>query len=1037
MVQGFNMDLNAPVVHSINDTESQFGFSVAMHRHSGENMVIVGAPRYQTDELDVTRGGALFRCPLNSLTNPEECEELSAFNSLGNEFNEEGNRIANKSGQWFGASVKSAGENGKILACRPLYTWFIQPEGGTKSKREPIGGCFIATSDFSNIQLYEPCRSTQQSEQSTFGVTHCEAGIAADISSDEILIGAPGSFFWQGQIWVANTDLQGERRTNEGPTFFDDSYRGYAVAFGDFKGDPRPEYAVGIPRARGAFGMVSIFDSSMNAYLNITGSQVGAYFGHTLVVSDFNADGSVDLVVSAPFFIDEEKTTNGWDIGRVRIFYNDGNAGFSEGTTIQGYKVSSRFGFSMAALNDVNQDGYNDLAVSAPTGGQSGEGIVYIYHSKGRLGLSTIFAQSLEPSDFGLSLQSFGSSLSAGMDMDNNRYPDLVIGAYKSATIVLVRSRPIVHVTGSLVSTPGSLNLKVKSHTLPDGTAVTSFDVKVCIRYSGTNAPANIDFDYTISLDYNRQTTRRANFDLGGSDPSTLSRTVTLTANVEYCNNFTAYVKPSIVDKLSPIPASVVFGLTETTPSPGEILPIRDLASDDSNAISVPIERDCMNQTCVPDLSVRATTGTERLIVGASESIAIDVTIANNGEDAYLSTLTVEVPPELQYTGFTRVQTDNILTCSNNVQSSEISCDIGNPFSAGVTVILQLQFSSENLPGNGDNIDFTFRVSSVESEQMTSDNEFNISVPLEIKAELSFHGNVIPETIIYDEEEYLLTRPIKLQKHVGPEITHVFSLYNNGPSSVAQTEITILWPMWYNSRQNKNYLLYLLSATMDTGDECTIDGTLNPEELASDDNSTLTPDVVSSRRRRRRATGTEPPPVGTTDIPMSTTESPLKVQDIECSGSQTRFCYAITCAVDSLGAGSNAARNNIVVTLRSRVWTNTLTMNSLELTVFVEASARVLSVPYETQFTDSIEISSNKVSTKIVPQFIIPEIEPQKVPLWVYLASILGGCFILVMLILILWKVGFFKRRKKLTSDQRKMLESRNGVDNDGVDNTE
>lgn len=41
------------------------------------------------------------------------------------------------------------------------------------------------------------------------------------------------------------------------------------------------------------------------------------------------------------------------------FFFFPLQGGFSEGTTIQGYKVRARFGFSMAALNDVNQDGYN------------------------------------------------------------------------------------------------------------------------------------------------------------------------------------------------------------------------------------------------------------------------------------------------------------------------------------------------------------------------------------------------------------------------------------------------------------------------------------------------------------------------------------------------------------------------------------------------------------------------------------------------------------------------------------------------------
>ena len=44
----------------------------------------------------------------------------------------------------------------------------------------------------------------------------------------------------------------------------------------------------------------------------------------------------------------------------------------------------------------------------------------------------------------------FGYSLSGGVDMDTNGYPDLLVGAYDEDTVVLLRARPIVDINTSV-----------------------------------------------------------------------------------------------------------------------------------------------------------------------------------------------------------------------------------------------------------------------------------------------------------------------------------------------------------------------------------------------------------------------------------------------------------------------------------------------------------------------------------------------------------------------------------------------------------
>lgn len=44
----------------------------------------------------------------------------------------------------------------------------------------------------------------------------------------------------------------------------------------------------------------------------------------------------------------------------------------------------------------------------------------------------------------GIPPTTFGYSLSGGLDMDLNEYPDLMVGAYEDDRVFLIRSRPII-----------------------------------------------------------------------------------------------------------------------------------------------------------------------------------------------------------------------------------------------------------------------------------------------------------------------------------------------------------------------------------------------------------------------------------------------------------------------------------------------------------------------------------------------------------------------------------------------------------------
>ena len=103
-----------------------------------------------------------------------------------------------------------------------------------------------------------------------------------------------------------------------------------------------------------------------------------------------------------------------------------------------------------------------DFSVGAPyesgqlTKNNPSYGSVYIY--RGNKDMEKIkLSQKINAKDVIVSssedspLRAFGYSLSGGMDMDANNYPDLVVGVLNSNAIVLLRTQPIIHLNAFVV----------------------------------------------------------------------------------------------------------------------------------------------------------------------------------------------------------------------------------------------------------------------------------------------------------------------------------------------------------------------------------------------------------------------------------------------------------------------------------------------------------------------------------------------------------------------------------------------------------
>jgi len=128
------------------------------------------------------------------------------------------------------------------------------------------------------------------------------------------------------------------------------------------------------------------------------------------VQRNLNNDGYDDVVISG--FGPDSK---------VKVYFGGQNMNNIVDVVIYG-ENSSYFGACVSSANDLNGDGYSDIAVGSPLVDKC-----YIY--LGSANMNNIADIVLSQSDIGM----FGYSVSSAGDMNGDGYSDLVVGAYRAS----------------------------------------------------------------------------------------------------------------------------------------------------------------------------------------------------------------------------------------------------------------------------------------------------------------------------------------------------------------------------------------------------------------------------------------------------------------------------------------------------------------------------------------------------------------------------------------------------------------------------
>ncbi|XP_042215019.1 integrin alpha-PS3-like isoform X2 [Homarus americanus] len=816
----FNLDPRASYLlqepqSSYQGRESYFGYTVALYCDGIQAWAIVGAPRanntiWSWSPDEIPEPGALYACSLSQISSPE-CHQILVDPTGNEQYNSMGSAIYmdRKNYGWLGGALDllQGDVDPLIVTCSPRWKNQINP----KDDYYMNGACYwAAVKDLldtgfnshswnKHLALLNLGKQRVLDPENNIYVYYYQlgqVGLSAHIYRDGLglVMGAPGVKQWTGTVAIINKydwdDIVETRynRPGEGPVDTTTAvfppppqaswsdYFGYSVTSGRFWGD-KDSTVAGAPRTDHT-GRVYIF-KTLNGFVNMewvgAGQQLGGGYGMTVAAGDVTGDGWSELFVGAPLYVPRMITSEGNlevpEAGEVVVYGRRGSSNLQIVATLLGEPLSpgARFGSAISVIGDLDQDGFQDVAVGAPFE-DGGRGAVYVFRG-GPQGLVTKPSQKIFARDIHHSLQGFGVAFSRGVDVDHNGYLDVGVGAYAGrGGAVVLRSRSVVHVTArvtsdtSVVTEPGS-----------------TFTVTLCLLFTGANVQLTTTMKVDGGIDEG-QMSHQAIFLISGT--SQVTSEITLRKDADTCSAFPIKLK----EKQKGIDQSVAitfhFNSADFDPDTRWCQKCAVLApgSSTSAKLSVPLALGCgTDGICSPTLALQAdwTSGLNKgkYIIGSDLPLTLLIHVKVTKEPAYLGWLQVVLPPGLSPKNLP-------YTCTITTPHL-LACTLTSPLYPGeevVEVVLQ-----EDGSLGGDRVDEEVEVV-VTAGASGADS-------LTTTAHLTLLPDVRLALTGYTDVEYLYYNPASPAPHVTVDV--FFQAENNGVTSVTEVTVEMLVPLAY------------------------------------------------------------------------------------------------------------------------------------------------------------------------------------------------------------------------------------------------
>ncbi|KAF7204498.1 integrin alpha-M isoform X1 [Nothobranchius furzeri] len=503
-----------------------------------------------------------------------------------------------------------------------------------------------------------------------------QEGFRTAILPGEVQMSIVGANEWRGgyrKYSLQNAVLTGSFEPQSiGP----DSYLGYSMAVAPTQSGMLT--VLGAPRYKHRGVVITVFRDDFHQQINPYPEQSGEYFGAEVCAVDVNSDSYTDLILlSAPMYKDDDRE------GRVYVCKLTGlnvDCHFdspSQLIILRGDpSPKGRFGSSLAALPDLNRDGFNDLVVGAPLE-NDGQGSIYIFNGEGGEGINPTYSQKMAASDVKSGLTFFGLSISPrSHDQSGDTLPDLAVGSV--GTVVLLRSRPLVMVNATVLFSPNEIPTQNPDCSKPlESTAEICFTMR---GLSGIDA-AQAQIGYTLILDATRRAPNNRAYIT--KEKRDITGSVNVDIHGQMCKSEKFFIKPCPEDALNPIENKLKFTF-DGLPSKTNLRPSLSQQVQTKTFHPIRFEISCgVDNECVDELNMDFNfTRSSEVKVGIDELLNVTVSVDNSGENSYNNHIILTYPVGLSYRKFTSLQGRiecNSLDSEDGVARGKTDCSVDKP----------------------------------------------------------------------------------------------------------------------------------------------------------------------------------------------------------------------------------------------------------------------------------------------------------------------------------------------------------------------
>ncbi|XP_072832943.2 integrin alpha-M [Pogona vitticeps] len=713
-------------------------------------------------------------------------------------------------------------------------------------------------------------------------------------------------------------------------------------------------YIAGAPRYQHV-GRVLAFESQ-NSQITATvwGKQVGSYYGAELSSVDLNADGNTDLIL-----IGAPLYYNGTHGGLVEVCTMDDMGGLVCVQTLHGVPGDGlgRFGAALCSLGDVSGDGLADVAVGAPMEDEE-HGAVYIFLGETDR-LREQHSQRISATSLSPTLHYFGQSLQGRLDLSGDELVDIAVGSLGSA--VLLRSRPVFTVISSMSFSPALISLDDPncgsgkvSGIGPRGNLSLCFTLKLLSKKS-SSGPLRTTISFNLQPDANQSLPRL----MVENETPSLAETIRV-ASMPVCVEKILQAPVCLDDTFTPVVLRANFSVQgDPDISAKNLRPVLDPGTNLSAQIQVPFKQDCgSNDICVSDLRISFNfSGSKGLKLSPNFILNLTVKLENVGETAYEPGLSFYYSPILSFQRASVLQSNWRLSPACEMHGSQGNTSVRHSSCSFRPPILKRGIQAF--------LQFSFRSSSGDSWQSKfayftiqahSQNENNTLSDNEATEQLPvLHPvNIIVKGL--ESTAYLNFSTRIPEKKI---LTHAYEVRNLG-SNITPVNVTFKLPL-------KTKLGFFWNVTP------THDDVMNQFSC------------------------------------MFTFKKGLKTKDLKkpstrgCLGAS--ICSTFQCLIANLSRGEGITFNfsgEFYIQDDIKLESQSLNLRS-EASVVVDETRFFQSQPEEFHFTQI-----NTVVELISPFNPVP----------IIVGSTIGGILLLAILVAVLYKLGFFKRKRLPQTDE-------------------